>query len=222
MRLAGRCAAGFTMVELLVTVAIIALLAALLFPAVEKVGDAAHKTDVVHVMRNIGLGMQNHLADRARLPGPFYTAQGAADYNTGQANTLSGQLREYLGSQMPPKAETPPPLHPALATKRYKTWYIANKPTGGAASLYQMRARIAASGAQWYPWGYPNTPGQEQSNYFGMISAIQSDSLKQGVSLGNCWLLGDTYNPLIASGHQDYKARLFLDWHVETMPPATP
>jgi prepilin-type N-terminal cleavage/methylation domain-containing protein/prepilin-type processing-associated H-X9-DG protein len=59
---------GFTLLELLVVVGIIAVLAAMLFPAVQRLREMANQTKCVNNLRQIGMAMSSHFGTHQCFP----------------------------------------------------------------------------------------------------------------------------------------------------------
>jgi len=109
LRAVGRGA--FTLVELLVMIAIIAVLLGLLLPAVQKVREAANQTKCANNLKQIGLAMLHYESAHEKFP-PGSVVTTSAEHG------VFPFLLPYLEQQMPYRWDVP-----------YNDW--ANQPTVG-------------------------------------------------------------------------------------------
>lgn len=92
---------GFTLIELMVVVAVIAILAGLLLPALAKAQQKAQRIQCVSILKQIGLGIQLYAGDhRDRLPGPALAAA-RASYDKNSKDELIYYIATYMGFPPP-------------------------------------------------------------------------------------------------------------------------
>jgi prepilin-type N-terminal cleavage/methylation domain-containing protein/prepilin-type processing-associated H-X9-DG protein len=109
---ARRGRAAFTLIELLVVIAIIAILIALLVPAVQKVREAAARTQCINNLKQIGLALHSHHDVKKKFPQGLVWGGGNTSYYSNPRSGWHYHLYPYLDQDniyklLPPSAAVP-------------------------------------------------------------------------------------------------------------------
>jgi prepilin-type N-terminal cleavage/methylation domain-containing protein len=119
---------GFTLIELLVVIAIIAILIGLLLPAVQKVREAANRTQSQNNLKQIGLGLQTMAGEYNGALPPSY---GIFPTYNGAQGSLFCFLLPYIEQQNLYNQTFPGPgsVFPAAIPTEVKTYIDPLDPT---------------------------------------------------------------------------------------------
>jgi prepilin-type N-terminal cleavage/methylation domain-containing protein len=126
---------GFTLVELLVSIAVITLLAGLLFPAVQTAREAARRASCANNLHQIGISIEQHLVAHRTIPeyelcAPLETLA-CPSLRVGYSQGWFGLTREQIieETQLPSDQiavlTDPGPAHNNVSLALFLDWHVA-------------------------------------------------------------------------------------------------
>ena len=210
---------GFTLVELLVVLAIIGALAALLFPVLGRMRDSADTAKCTSNLRQIGIAHNLYTAEHDTLPGPLYLGQSAGYSQYTDLGSLACFLAPYLGLTTPTAIYQCAEIFVCPAWKRMASPALraATNPGPTYCRFWDAEAAAKISADPWGRKGY-NLPKKlsVMDNPARTLMLVDIDRELPAAS-GAGWFASLPPSPV----HGHNRNALYLDGHTQSLPSVT-
>lgn len=211
----GPARRGFTLIELMVVVAVIAVLAGILLPALARAKEKAYQSNCLSNLKQIGLAINMYATENDdSLPGPVF-AGARASYDKNSSQELIWFIADYLGSPHPGNETAVSPIFicPGYAHKAPDIGSMVGR------KCYLLNDDVDPDPANRIPpFGYPVPPQSEPLKLSAFGNDLPPSSVfavvdvdKANVNPTVSWWSDLPYEPV----HGPVRNQLFFDWHVE-------
>lgn len=185
---------GFTLIELLVVIGVIALLVALLLPAVQAAREAARRTQCLNNLKQIGLALHNYHDQHRTLPPASIRPAGFEDNGrdhprgTWTISILPGLEQSALYQTIDTRVDTTAPENLAVATP--VSVFLCPSDTGGELfepilGTFYARGNYAANyGAA--SWGQRFWEDRRYRGVMGQNAGLRFADITDGLSNTVC------------------------------------
>lgn len=148
-------AAGFTLVELLVVIGIIAILISLLLPALNRARQQAVMIDCQSRMRQIGTAIHQYAsANRGLLPPTAWEDGPVSDFWEQTSYQITGTLSTILGTKGAEIRKLNPVFHDRDVASDINSW--------GSKAMNYYNFNMALFVSRKTPWAYNKLPADKQ------------------------------------------------------------
>ena len=206
-----RCAA-FTLIELLVVISIIAVLAAMLMPAIALVRESALATSCQSTLRQFGIANAAYAADWEGyyVPGAYSDSSGTQTLSW-YSNQAYGDL---LGGWVPASIPNRVKWVPRLLCPRAKEYLTTDQ-----RNIIRSYGYVFSDSSDAFTGHEPNRMYQYRPEEYRTASetALMCDYLSWWAGASNRWYVTEADGPTTATRHRGRASFLYADLHVGTL-----
>ena len=190
---------AFTLLEMLVVIAVIAVLTTILFPVLGSVRASAQSARCVSNLRQVGVAIQAYASDnKGTLPATGFF--GISSYYNRDLRNFQNSLLNYLS------------LLPAT------TWSTSSPTDMSHSAIFDCPGYKGADGGKCYLLQQvvtsPNGTTMKPWGAVSMTGAITTKPLKTSTLPDGAWAIRDNDSTPTDMNHTGYQNTLYFDWHV--------